>query len=1256
MSDNIYTTIELNALSSAILNSLNAHIAILDPEGTVSAFNKQWKIQQEEFGENWSHPNLNENILSALQQPLTEGNDFALRLLLGIKDVLHQERDNFETKYQTLQNGGKKTFNVTVKSLGSEEGAILIYEDITAQIQSLTYLKETQEKFKKHFHNSLYGILVADESNVVIEANNVACKILETTSDAIVFSNITSYLDINMDVSEIQKRINREGNFMGEYEITTANGSIVPVELSVTLFRSENGKPVTSWAFKDISQKRLTQQALKASEQQYKLQFNNTLEGTIIGRPNGRILTVNPAACDMLGYTAEELQGQYRDIVFDMENPVNAQAIANRRENGSFTGEVEFTHKDGHKIPVEVSSVIFEAEDGTEKTIINIRDISSRKAVQKQLLDEKEFTESAISSLPTAFFVFSLNGKMIRWNSMLEQDLGYTYDEIANTNVMQLVHTDDQPLLKEIMKGELVGRKISVEARCITKQGNAVHYLLRGTSFEQNGQRFIVGGGLNRNNLIEIENERQLVKEELQRTKHFNELAVNGANLGLWEVDLENGHAYYNERWYTMLGYNKEDIEFSREFFFTLIHPDDNNIPENELARYKKANDKYESEFRLKAADGSYRWILAIAKFVDWDENGKPTKLAGSHMDITDRKLVEVQNKRHQQLLNQLFFNSPIGIVLVDAEGRVQNINQSFSKIFGYSEKEIEGKNLDQTIVPDKMDEQGEILSQLSFTGDSFQTETIRISKEGKEIPVLVGGVPVDLDGEVIAIYGMYVDISERKSKEEELKKLNEQLEQAQKVSKLGYWTHKIAKNTTKWSKEMYNIWELDPNTFVPNFERFADTVHPDDKHLFSVLTSDSFQDQKYHDLEYRIVTPNGEIKWIFERITVVKNEHGEPYLWEGISQDITERKALENRIVNLLETEQKARAQMQDMFEESPSAIAMLEGDQHTYTFVNDKYKELVGRDNLAGLTIKEALPEMAEQGFTDLLDTCFNEDRTLYFNEREIYFNKGEHQSADSYFLNFVYKPIHDENGEVYGIFVEAIDVTEQVQARNIIEKLLAEKETLLNEVHHRVKNNLAIISGLLELEILDNHDQKISKHLYSTQSRITTIAKIHELLYQNESLTHVSFKKFIESVVGEGAKLPDNNSYKLISGFELDEVELNVNQAIPAGMLLNEVLDYLDQIKSPDLSSETGLLTLKMINNNDECVKIELIDQSNQLLPAYTKDVNSNTSLRKELIEVLSTQIHGNIELVQDSESILSIHFAKREAKGPHSALRN
>jgi len=229
----------------------------------------------------------------------------------------------------------------------------------------------------------------------------------------------------------------------------------------------------------------------------------------------------------------------------------------------------------------------------------------------------------------------------------------------------------------------------------------------------------------------------------------------------------------------------------------------------------------------------------------------------------------------------------------------------------------------------------------------------------------------------------------------------------------------------------------------------------------------------------------------------------------------------------------------------------------------------------------------------------------------------------------------------------------VTEQVEARNTIEKSLQEKDTLLNEVHHRVKNNLAIISGLLELEIIENRDPELSKHLTSTQSRITTIAKIHELLYQNESLSHVSFKEYVQSVIGEGSSLFKKRSYELISKFDLDEVELNVNQAIPAGMLLNEILDYLDYICENKSGDNTNELLISM-TNNVECVKIELKNPDNNLLPLYNNDKDPNTDLRKELIKVLLTQIHGEVKLTYEPESTLSIHFAKRELKGPHSAL--
>jgi PAS domain S-box-containing protein len=988
----IFTTTEIDSLSAGLLNAFDSQIAILDEQGKVVAFNQQWNNFRERLENRWCHPALDVNILQNLQAPLADGNDFALRFLIGLKEVLAQEVTSFESKcFFKDSSNDQYWFRVKVTQLHSQSGAIIMYDDISDQIKSTRYLKETQQKFESHFHNSLYGILVADQNKVIIEANKVACNLLETTVEDISFSNITNFLNLDMDIDHLQKKINRDGNILGEVDITTANGKSIPVEMSVTLFRNEDGNYITSWAFNDISEKKTTEKALRQTEQQYKLQFNNTLEGIIIGRPNGQILKVNPAACDILGFNKEELEGKHRDIIFDSENPINKEALRKRRKDGSVVGEVTFTHKNGQPIPVEVSSVIFTGEDGTEKTIINIKDISERKSVQKQLIEEKEFTESAISSLPTAFFVFSTEGEMIRWNDILEEDLGYSARELARINVMKLVHPDDRYKLSDILNGELAGKKVSVDVRCMTKEGKVVNYLLRGTSFEQHGKTYIVGGGLNQNDFIEIESER----------------------------------------------------------------------------------------------------------------------------------------KRNAELLNQLFHNSPIGIILVDADGNILSSNDSFEKTFEYRKKELEGMTLTEAIVPDYMDRQAQVFSEQGFTGESFQTEAIRITKNGNEVPVLIGGVPVEVDGEIIAIYGMYVDISERKK--------------------------------------------------------------------------------------------------------------------------------LEDQILDLLETEKKARLHMQDMFEEAPTAIAVLEGEDHKFTFVNDKYQELIGKENVTGKTMDEVSPELSDQGLTKMLDTCFKEGKAFTFNERAVYFRKKNSLEKETHYLNFVYKPLHDDNGDTYGIFVQAVDVTEQVEARNLIERSLQEKEILLTEVHHRVKNNLAIISGLLELEIMSVNDEQVTKHLDSTQSRIKTIAKVHELLYQNDSLSHVSFKEYIESVLGKTSKLM-KGEYPLISEFDLGEVHLNVNQAIPAGMLLNEILEYLhDTCTGETKSNAEGQISFRM-REEDNKVIIDLSDPKHRVLDFQKSDSGLRNTLRNDLIEVLLTQIYGDIKITHGDRSILTVSFPKREAKGPHNALYN
>lgn len=334
------------------------------------------------------------------------------------------------------------------------------------------------------------------------------------------------------------------------------------------------------------------------------------------------------------------------------------------------------------------------------------------------------------------------------------------------------------------------------------------------------------------------------------------------------------------------------------------------------------------------------------------------------------------------------------------------------------------------------------------------------------------------------------------------------------------------------------------------------------------------------------------------------------------------------------------------------PSAIAILEGEDHTFTFANDNYKDLIGQHDILGKPIHEVSPELSQQGLTKLLDTCYTEDKPFFFDEREVYFKKSGSEDKSVHYLNFVYKPLHDSNRNIHGIYVQAVDVTEQVNARNMIERSLAEKETLLNEVHHRVKNNLAIISGLLELEIMGIENPQLSKHLSSTQSRIKSIAKIHELLYKNESLSHVNFDKYLESMM-DSNNMTSGNPHTIISEFALQQVVLNINQAIPAGILLNEIIDCLND--HVDIENQKPSLTLA-VREQDNHVYIELHDSSGSDTIKNCESIfhNDNKSLRKELINVLSKQVHAEISIRNNGSSTLAVSFAKRETKGAHNAL--
>lgn len=145
--------------------------------------------------------------------------------------------------------------------------------------------------------------------------------------------------------------------------------------------------------------------------------------------------------------------------------------------------------------------------------------------------------------------------------------------------------------------------------------------------------------------------------------------------------------------------------------------------------------------------------------------------------DISEKKQAEARIRKNETLFTQLFNSVPMAVVMLDATGKVEQINPGFEEMFGYKLEELKGKNLNDTIVPDELRNEGIDLNNLITTNRVIRVETIRKHKQGNLVDVILYGVPVMQDNKTIGIYGVYVDISDRKRVEEELKVRNAELD-----------------------------------------------------------------------------------------------------------------------------------------------------------------------------------------------------------------------------------------------------------------------------------------------------------------------------------------------------------------------------------------------------------------------------------------------------------------------------------------------
>ena len=266
------------------------------------------------------------------------------------------------------------------------------------------------------------------------------------------------------------------------------------------------------------------------------------------------------------------------------------------------------------------------------------------------------------------------------------------------------------------------------------------------------------------------------------------QLALEGSSVCIWDwMDVNREEQWWSPEFYHILGYDQEELDASITTFKQLIHPDDKDKVMRAMDRHFEGGDSISLEYRLQTKSGGYKWFLGSAR-ATFDEDGNPVRMAGSIVDIDDRKEADLELEKKRKLLRTIIDNIPACVYVKDREGRKVLANRSEYELWGYdSEEEILGKT-DSDLADEANAEVSEREDrQVLDAGEPIIDKDSYTEINGEEYVLLVSKLPLrNKSGEIIGLVGISKDITDRKNMEDQLRERNQQLK------KLNDTTNKI--------------------------------------------------------------------------------------------------------------------------------------------------------------------------------------------------------------------------------------------------------------------------------------------------------------------------------------------------------------------------------------------------------------------------------------------------------------------------------
>jgi PAS domain S-box-containing protein len=1120
--------------------------------------------------------------------------------------------------------------------------------DVTEKLEAQEKIRESEQRLRNiadHLSDGVIYQYLVDENGIVLGFPYIsaqASKLFEISAEEIIEDYRKAFdlvhpedLPAMLTLGEISRR--ELTGYEHEYRIVTPSGRTKWVHTRSHPRLLEDNTTLWDGLTIDITVKKNLELSVQANELRLQSILNSMLNGVIVVNAEGDVTYANQSAVDIMllvSSGSDRAYGYNKDVAFldrdlqpmkwedfPVERARTSRCPVHNAEYCAFSGfDVKWISMN--------ATPLFDTDQNFVGVVASCLDITDEKNSQTELRKVYDQLNAILNASTDSTFFLDSEYRILVFNKTGEEAIKSVYGKQVKCGDSMLDYASAGTVedFKRNFAMALKGVPVTIEREITFANDRTTWTQVRYLPVQDNSNR-IIGVSFNATDITK----RKVAEQRLFESQQYFESLVNSQSSFLVRLDSEGRFTFMNRRFCSRFSLEVEDLVGTHAV--QMVDRADQGAFTSVLQDCMLTRGKVRPVTLRMIHD-----IMRHIYWIDWEfvaihnEYGEVTAIQGVGLDATERILNQIELQKANTRLMLATQAANMGVWELNVESGELLWNDILYKMVGLNANS-----------PVSL----QTFRQLVYDGD-FESLLVQLKSLNREKNTLDSSFRIrrlndgairyirffcvaelDLSGRLIKLIGVTYDNTEQETSYNLIRESEERFRTIADLVPVYIWMSDVGNDVVFHSKGWYEMTGSTPELELGN--GWKKRIHEDDVERMMAQYNERFSKREAINLEYRVRAADGTYRWIVNTGTARWLENGSFVGYIGCCFDITERKEAEAALAD-------KTAFLETILSTVDVGIVACDGNGTLSMFNRatvefhglpqhpvgpSEWAQYYGLYHLDGKTLMrpEELPLYKALYYGDL-EECEFLIRSAKGTVRHVV---GEGRQ------------LKDKDGRITGAVAVMQDITLRMQTVAQLERALREKELLIKEIHHRIKNNLQLISSILYIKMSGLQSSEIREFLGETRQKIKSIAMIHERLLQTQSVNEIDIADYLGKLISDLRRT--NTQQNLFVDFEIsiDSFHLSLDTAIYCGLIINEVVTNAMKHAFRDRHSGTITISLSKTNGHHRL----LISDNGCTLPDGVEPGKSST-FGMQFLDIFTRQINGELRITRRNGTAFEITF--------------